>query len=764
MKKILIGLAVVLVLCVGLAAVAPFVIDLNKYKGAILSKIRPYIAQEVDFQDVDLTILKGLGVEIEGLRISDSPAFSKEAFFALDKLQVRVALFPLFKKQIKIEKIILNAPVVRLARNTKGKFNFEEILVSGEKLPPAQAPSPEKGPDEKTAGKKSSGILAGLLVDELAIRQGEIRFRDEMRFPGAGPVTIDTLDLQLESVSLKEPISISLTADVMAAGKQNFHVNGKVGPVGEALAVKKAPVDLHLKLQKLAVEKLAQRLPADLPLQPVAGNLSVTWAANGCLSDKIVSQGDIELHNLVLRQTGQGKSFETPESFSCSLSHNMTVDYPRRRISIASGSLSADGNRLVFDGTVKNFLTKPRWDVNARTKGLQAASVMDLLSGFAADMPEGLKTNGPLEITIKSNGTPQDTAFDLQLSSERLGFHLPGAGEQKSGTASGAGSVEGLRIDVRGQRQGGQLDGQCRLEAAQGGVASVPFQKLFTDVRFTTDRLKIADFAIKAFQGSLQGAGQYDIVRGKWSFQPVIKEIAVDNILDAFTSYKDDFAGSFSGRFRAAGSVREKEKLPEFLTGSFTLADGKLKNVNLIDRVLEELFGLKGVARYLTEEKRKIKRHDTTRFDALTGDLTMKGKNLHFKRLELRNIRTTRATDAVAVFEGDCSLKTRRLDLDGKILLSKEDSRELVDKSEVLEALVNREKRMVLPVIVKGTIQEPEPDLDKKYVLNALAGHYTDKAVKKGMDKLKEKIDLPEDAEKSLEESAEKILKGIFGD
>ena len=43
MKKIVIGLAIVLILCLVLAALAPFLIDLNKHKGTILAKLKPHL-------------------------------------------------------------------------------------------------------------------------------------------------------------------------------------------------------------------------------------------------------------------------------------------------------------------------------------------------------------------------------------------------------------------------------------------------------------------------------------------------------------------------------------------------------------------------------------------------------------------------------------------------------------------------------------------------------------------------------------------------
>ena len=105
MKKIGIVLGILLILVLLVAVLAPFVIDLNQHKDTILSKIKPYVPREVDFEHIELTVLSGFGAELRGLRVADNPAFSSGDFLQLEGLQVRVMLLPLLKRQIKVKKI-----------------------------------------------------------------------------------------------------------------------------------------------------------------------------------------------------------------------------------------------------------------------------------------------------------------------------------------------------------------------------------------------------------------------------------------------------------------------------------------------------------------------------------------------------------------------------------------------------------------------------------------------------------------------------------
>ena len=122
-KAIIIGLSVVFSLLIAAVAL-PFVIDLNKYKGTVKEQAKPYLPRDFDFSSMDLTILKGFGVEMKGLRIGENPAFGKGDFLNLGRLDVKVKLLPLLKGQLEVEKVILNKPEIHLFRNAKGEFSY----------------------------------------------------------------------------------------------------------------------------------------------------------------------------------------------------------------------------------------------------------------------------------------------------------------------------------------------------------------------------------------------------------------------------------------------------------------------------------------------------------------------------------------------------------------------------------------------------------------------------------------------------------------
>lgn len=805
-KKIAIGLSIVLVICFVLAVLAPFIIDLNKYKGTILSHLKPYFPREVDFQSIDMTILTGFGAEIRGLCISDNPAFSQEDFLRLEGLKVQVQILPLIRKQIKVKKVILKQPVIHLARNTRGAFSFDDLITSGKEASKGEAlPSKEKLPQREQKGPQVPGILAALLVNELEIQKGKIVYQDEMLFPGASPISIDELGLKLEDMSLQHPISIEVAADITEAPGSRFHLEGAMGPIGEELHLKRMPLDVRVSFQAPTVESLKYFIPDALPLQVLSGGLTINLEARGSLGEKIVSKSDIELQNLVIRERrkdGSGeRSGNLPQELQlegpvelnlrCSESQNkldietkvdmnaMKIQYgdefkkaagiplsiawkadkEAERLNIRDFQLILHHLVMTAPGKITIKEQRPHFDFLLQTRPVSLEdweAIVPLLSPY--------HIRGSLSLSSSLRGTPEDASFKLQASSERLGFDIPPSGDQKQVAATGQGIMEAVNIEVEGRKKADKIVGSGKLEIEKGEILSVSFERLMSNLQYVQDQLKITGLELQAFQGGVQCSGSFEPAKGTWSFAPVFKGIEVDKPLNNLTEYKDSFSGIFSGRFEVRGSTKGDKKEAMHGNGEFRLSQGVSKNFNLAERILDTLFGLKGVARFLPEQRNGIKRHDTTRFDSLDGKLEITGKTLKFKTLQLQNIHTSKATDSIAILKGKCSMDDNSLDLQGKLILSKQHSQELARKAAVLEALFDQGKRIVMPITIKGSIQKPVPFLDREYVLEALTKHYTREAVDKGIKELRKKLQVPEGTrEDRSEKPMEKLLKDLFG-
>ncbi len=870
MKRVGIVLGILLVLVLVLAAVAPFLVDLNDYKGKILEEIKPYVPREVDFEHVELTVLSGLGVEIRGLRIADNPAFSKGDFLALDSLQVRVRILPLLRGRIKVKKIVLDRPVIHLARNAEGTFSFDDLLGTQEEGPAGKGGQPAEGEPAAKESGGGLGLLAGLLVNDLAIKQGRIVYRDEMLWPGRKPLVIGALDLGVRDLSLDQPVSIRLAASLLDEPEQNVEIEGTVGPFGEEIRPEKVPFDLRASLSRLPLGGVVSLLPSELPVQIRSGDGSLHWAAKGSLDRQIVSQSEINLQELQLAAAGGTEAGNSkPPLLNCSLKQKLVLEFEAERLQVESTDLAVNGEHLQMEGTLTSFRSRPRWEGKVWSDGLRPEVLVALVPAAAQAVPGELRFQGPVAVRLESEGdvdeftldtrldmagmkiefgdllhkpsggkfsigwkadkkgervtlkdlelvlhtltlnasgemmlsetphfgflvqtnpvalqgwdvlcpliapyrpdgsvlvrsslrgTTDDASVNLQVSSDKIGFVLPPSEGDKAAGADRSGVLESCNIKVQAKKRPAGVLGDAQAEVKKGRLLSVPFERLLTRVKYSPEVVEIEGLEMNVFQGEVQATGRYDPSEGTWSLRPNVKDVAMGEVLDRLTEYKDVFSGSFRGRFTASGNSRAGAEKDVSAEGTFRVSQGELKNFDLVGSVMDGLFGLKGIEQKLESSRSEIQKHESTRFDWLEGNFRMREGMLQLEGLQLRNVGTSKATDSDALLQGDVDLERQQIDMKGRVILSKRHSAELAAGAEVLKALYNPEQRIVLPLTLKGRVTRPVAFLDTEYVMGALSRYYT----RQGVEKLRDQLGLPGEDQDGGESPADLLLKQLF--
>jgi len=386
MKKIVAWVALGLVVVVGVLALIPFAVDLDKHHDAILNRIKPYVNRQVDFTGIRLTILSGLGAELQGVRVQDDPAFAREEFFSAEAVRLKVALLPLLKKKIMIRTVVLKRPQVNVVRGADGTWNFQHVLV----------PQPEK---EK--GKPS--IASTLLIRLIEIKDGRFSYLDLK--PGAKkqPFFVTAIDLKAHEVSLFRPITLDLKAAVMSSRDQNLLVEGTVGPLNLGGA-KALPLVLTASLTDLPLNALPLQTPWP------SGKADFKFDAKGSLNDKVDIKAGLDLTDL-------GRKPEaTKESLNCKLATLMQLYYPQERLKIASGTIDLGGDQGSFSGGVENFRTQPAWNMTFSFARLRPDLLIAALPMLAEKVPPAVSLKGPAGLTVVSTGTAK--AFEIKTEAD----------------------------------------------------------------------------------------------------------------------------------------------------------------------------------------------------------------------------------------------------------------------------------------------------------------------------------------------------------
>lgn len=204
-------------------------IDLNDYKHQIETATAEATGRQLELEG-DVSIAWSLipTLVIEDARFSNAKWASEPEMFSLDKFEVRLALYPLLKREIQVTKVLLHGPSILIETNKKGVGNWVFDTVS--------VPEPEaEQPDIEAVSS-----IQSVIVHELDIEQAKIDYIDG--------VTGDKKQFLIEKLSvnvadLVSPIDVFLKAvidDIPMA------LDGQVGGVSALLENTNSSVALKL--------------------------------------------------------------------------------------------------------------------------------------------------------------------------------------------------------------------------------------------------------------------------------------------------------------------------------------------------------------------------------------------------------------------------------------------------------------------------------------------------------------------------------------
>ena len=203
--------------------------------------LKPLITKTAkDFTGRDLTlggdINLGIGfpptLEVNDVAFQNAPWGSQPQMAQLKKLQVKVAILPLIRGDIDVNRLILVEPVFLLEVNKSGKSNLDFEV-------------PHKADPPKTEDKSDENGRTLFKFEAVTITDGKITYKDHRTG------RIETVEL--DSLDFHSPL-FGAAADIELKGQYNktpFKVNGQIGQLSGILNPKE---NWPLKLEAQAVE------------------------------------------------------------------------------------------------------------------------------------------------------------------------------------------------------------------------------------------------------------------------------------------------------------------------------------------------------------------------------------------------------------------------------------------------------------------------------------------------------------------------------
>ena len=129
-KKIIIGVVIffVVVIIGGTIALKVF-FPAEKLKAMAIEQIETALGREVTIDKISPSIFPFIGIEIKGIAIANSSdsLFLDDPFVTMNTFRVKVAVMPLFKKEVLIDEILFDGLSILIEKSTDNRYNYEDL-------------------------------------------------------------------------------------------------------------------------------------------------------------------------------------------------------------------------------------------------------------------------------------------------------------------------------------------------------------------------------------------------------------------------------------------------------------------------------------------------------------------------------------------------------------------------------------------------------------------------------------------------------------
>src|SRR5680860_1189783 len=481
--RILIGvLLLVLVFVIG-AVVLVATVDPNDYKQRIESAAKQATGRELTLQgNIELSFFPWLGLQLGAARVGNAAGFGDEPFAQVDNVDVRVALLPLLRGEVRADTVRLEGLEANLERNAKGVGNWEDLIEPGKKNAPAQEP----------------GELGGDMVLELGgvvLKDAAVRWRDAQ---AGTDVRIEPINLTTGALAFGEPFDIDLGLRLTNAKPA---VVANVGLTAEAT--------INPDRQRYALADLQLNVDATgegLPEDGVEATLETALDADLEAGTATVQPLTLEVAGLRVAGQANASGLNTKPRFEGELASDPFS--PRQLMTALGQKLPPTQDPNVLENA-KLQLAFTGTDDSAK------------ISTFDAQLDDThLTGQGAVESFAdpKINFTAALDAIDLDR------YMAPVSDEEPApkGEPKPPGESDELELPVKALRDL-HMDG--RVTAGKLKASNLNFTDMQATITARDGLIKVAPLSMNLYQGGLTGSATLDV-------REDIPTFAFDSVLD----------------------------------------------------------------------------------------------------------------------------------------------------------------------------------------------------------------------------------------
>ena len=202
LKKILIGLGVVIVLLIAAVLIIPAFVPVDTYKEQLTAQVKTATGRDLVIEgDVDLSLFPTLGIQVDEVSFSNAEGAKQPQMATLSRMVVALKLLPLLSGGIEVDKFVLVDPVIHLEVDKQGNPNWQFDGMAAQ-------PAAEEG-DQPKDGGAGDGAGDGALpiqqisLGEVGIQNGTVTYVDGK---SGQEVVLSKINMNLDLPSIDDPL------------------------------------------------------------------------------------------------------------------------------------------------------------------------------------------------------------------------------------------------------------------------------------------------------------------------------------------------------------------------------------------------------------------------------------------------------------------------------------------------------------------------------------------------------------------------------
>ncbi len=484
----------------------------------------------------------------------------------------------------------------------------------------------------------ASNQPSGLTLSDLKIEDGQVAITDQRAH--ARRTVYNHIDLTLTGFAPGKAFDIDAAVHFSGPGKELLSFRGKAGPLATSSS-QLTPVSGHVSLDQISLAGINSVRPDTVPANTDA---SASGAADiASQNGSMTAQGNLTLADA----TFQGQKAAYPITARYDLAMTQANDL----LNIRSGTIGMGPTNLALAGTVNQGASPAAFNLKVGTKNASIADLSRIASlfGVAFDANDQIKGDLSADLAVTGNASLpqiQGVLSSSHLQAQEIALtNLRANASMKDGVVQLAPVTAGIF--------GGQEDGNITLQTK-------------------------AAHPLCSVKAKLTG-------------------VDANALLSSVSSVKNTLYGSLASNADLSFAIDSSTNLAGTLNGTvaFNLANGQLKNVNVLNEVSRIGKFLNGSA---------VQQGPNTQLQKFSGTLDIK------QGVASTNNLVAVVPEGSLSAAGTINLASQALDMHLSAVLSNGASKSAGGNGVggfLNTALANGNGELVVPVIVTGTASHP---------------------------------------------------------